>query len=145
MKFRVKGNDGMDIQLIQQMTDYMAVTADARKLATSKIASLEKENATLRAKAVSVDAVKNLVSKLASAGVVDATHEAYFTRNVSDGNVSVVVEKLINSLGSKQASTINKDAVATSPYRVVKPGTQIVNSSQAEQELSRRLARLSGN
>lgn len=138
----------MDNSLIQTVTEYMAVTADARELAAIKIASLEKENASLRKYRVTPASVKKLVAKLASEGLVDPVNEAYFTQNISDDTVSVLVDRLATVIKDNPATKIaSKNNAVRSPYRVVTRtgGEPQTKHDEAAEALRARLQQLINN
>lgn len=128
----------MDKQLISAMVDYMASESDLRDELVHKVASLSKENDILRSRNVSATAFKAVVSKLASAGLVDDFNKAHFDSVTSDDNVGMQLEKLAACL---QKSVVEKEAADQSPYKV-KKATYVSTQDSASRQLEDRISKL---
>lgn len=128
----------MDKQLISAMVDYMASESDLRDELVHKVASLSKENDSLRSRNVSATAFKAVVSKLASAGLVDDFNKAHFDSVTRDDNVGMQLEKLAACL---QKSVVEKEAADQSPYKVKKTA-YVSTQDSASRQLDDRISKL---
>jgi hypothetical protein len=128
----------MDKQLAKAVADYMAETSDLRGRLVHKIASLSKENEQLRARAIPSSAFKAVVSKLASAGLVDEPNKAHFDSTTKDDNVGMQLEKLAAYL---QKSVVEKEASVQSPYKV-KKNAGVSTQDSASRQLDDRISKL---
>lgn len=128
----------MDKQLAKAVADYMAETSDLRGRLVHKIASLSKENEQLRKRAIPSSAFKAVVSKLASAGLVDEFNKAHFDSTTKDDNVGMQLEKLAAYL---QKSVVEKEASVQSPYKV-KKNAEVSTQDSASRQLDDRISKL---
>lgn len=128
----------MDTPFLIAVTDYMARSVQLRDTMTSKIASLNEEVKQLRQRQVSSDALKDVVSKLASAGLVDEPNRAFFTRSTNDSNVGVQLQRLSALLKTDVAE---KQASAPSIFKVKGSGAEPVQD-EASRNLHSRLSKL---
>lgn len=127
----------MNAELSKTLLEYMEETEKVRSALISKVASLEKEASTLRQAVITADAVRKLVGKLASAGVIDRFNAAYFTKNASDTNAGQCLRRL---LGLLDTSGAGKTASAPSPFTLEK--APAVPTDREEREYRDRLANL---
>lgn len=115
-------------QFYGTVIDYIEGASNFRDMAVSKIASLEKENRKLKQQQGTTTAFKGLVSKMASAGIIDDLNAAYFSNNTSSGNIEQQIGKL-SALIRQEASS--KQADIPSPYKVSKQSvTRTKNSAK---------------
>jgi len=129
----------MDKQFLMTVTDYMAGAAKLRDDMTSKIAGLTRENERLRGGRVTSAVFRDVVSKLASAGLVDKPNQAHFDKTTTDGNVADQLAKLANLL--TRASVVGKSASSPAPYKV-RAGGQATTQEEAARHLHERLSKL---
>lgn len=139
----MKGADNMtsnDLELTQAVVNYLEQAEQVRSAFTQKIASLEKEKESLRSASIPTETVKELVSKLASAGLIDQFNAAYFMKNASATNGSQCISRLVSLLSTGDAS--NKEASVPTPFKVEKP-SEDVQVDKEEREYRKRLENLS--
>lgn len=103
-----------DIQeIFMKMTEALEAADRGQRILNAKIASQAEEIRTLRGKPATADcseAVKGLVEKLASVGVVDELEALYFKDNVTGENADDLLVKLASAIAPRQAYV--------SPYEV---------------------------
>ena len=100
-------------EIFMKMTEALEAADRGHKILNAKIASQAQEIKTLREKPETPDcseAVRGLVEKLASVGVIDNLDAVYFKENVNCKNASDLLVKL--------ASAVTPQKTYPSPYEV---------------------------
>lgn len=102
------------IQFYSNVVNALQAAKKANDIMTAKVASQAKEIEDLKAhKTEGSDNYKELVSKLASAGVIDNLNEAYLKHNVNDGNLPEFITKLASLIEDKPVKQ-----AGNTPYEV---------------------------
>lgn len=89
-------------EIFNKTVDALAAADRAQKAMTSKIASQQEELNALRSIKGCSGGFKELVAKMASAGVVDELQAVYLKDNVTDNNVNEFLVKLANVVNPRQ-------------------------------------------
>lgn len=125
----------MSPELIDAVAAYMDSTEDFRHTAVRKIASLQQGNEELRMdKKAIASSVEALVTKMASAGLINDVHAAHLSTKANDLDIVASINKLTDLI---TADTAQKMAKAPQLY-TVDESVNINNNNTSEYENSWR-------